>query len=101
MILLCLFETLQYHTASNIDLNDCPKLCGDAECIEEWKNSANKITINEKSKNFSCVTAFLQTNSWGNDSFYDIYFQTIVPVPNCDPNSTKGIIRVMDFRVPR
>ena len=23
-----------------------------------------------------------------NDSFYDVYFQTMIPIPNCDVNST-------------
>ena len=81
--------------------NECPPICGDHECIEEWKNFPKKISKVEDSKKFSCVIGSLKTDmltkgllsSWKadsmrNDSFYDVYFQTMIPIPNCDVNST-------------
>ena len=73
-------------SASNLAENECPTICTDYECIEEWKNSAYKISREEESKNFSCIIGSLKTHSKENDSFYDIYFQAMVPVPNCDEN---------------
>ena len=73
--------------ASNHGENECPPICGDYECIEEWKNSQNKISRVEDSKNFSCIIGSLKTDSKGNDSFYDVFLQTMIPVPNCDENS--------------
>ena len=67
--------------------NECPGLCGDSDCIEEWKNTASKTTSEDNSSSLSCIVGFIKTGNFGNDSLYTVHYQSIVSNLNYDNHS--------------
>jgi hypothetical protein len=66
--------------------NECSGLCGDSDCIEEWKNNTSKATFKSK-VNSSCVVGFIKTGDVGDDSLYTIHYQSMVSDPNHENHS--------------
>ena len=77
---------LLYFAVPDSLTNECPGLCGDSDCIEEWKSTASKTT-SDNSTNLSCIVGFIKTGDVGNDSLYTIYYQSMVSDPNYENHS--------------
>ena len=69
----CIFFLLYFAVPESLT-NECPGLCGDSDCIEEWKNTTSKITPEDNSTNLACIVGFIKTGDVGNDSLYTIYY---------------------------
>ena len=76
-----------YFAAPDSVTNECPGLCGDSDCIEEWKNTASKTTSEDNSSSLSCIVGFIKTGDFGNDSLYTVHYQSIVSNINYDNHS--------------
>ena len=76
-----------YFPAPDSLTNECPGLCGDSDCIEEWKNTASKTTSEDNSSSLSCIVGFIKTGDFGNDSLYTVHYQSIVSDLNYDNQS--------------
>ena len=69
-----------YFVAPDSLTNECPGLCGDSDCIEEWKNTTSKTTFKseENSSSLSCIVGFIKTGEVGNDSLYTVHYQSMI-----------------------
>ena len=78
-----------YFAAPESLTNECPGLCGDSDCIKEWKNTTSKTIFKSEnnSSNLSCVVGFIKAGEVGNDSLYTIHYQSMVPDPNYENQS--------------